>query len=240
MILAVDAGNTRIKWALRDGESWAAAGILAAGDAAALSDAWINLPRPMKAVVSNVAGDKVRTRLEQALTPLCDEIRWASAESVQCGVKNGYRTPTQLGSDRWAALVAARGLTLDPCVVICAGTALTVDALDAGGYFLGGVIVPGIRLMQQALVQNTAALGPAEGAFSLFPDNTADAIRSGALLAMAGTVERMRTQLEAHTKQAARCIVSGGDASVLMPLLSPPAQHVENLVLEGLIRIARS
>lgn len=240
MILAVDAGNSRIKWGLRDGDAWAAVGAVPTGDAAALSDVWMNLPHPTKAVVSNVGGEEIRTRLDQALAPLRGQVLWTHASNEQCGVKNGYRTPSQLGSDRWAALIGAHSLTEAPCVTVCAGTALTADALDSDGRFLGGIIVPGLRLMESALVENTAALGPSEGRFAPFPDNTADAMRSGALLALAGAVERMLTQLEKQTGRVPACIVSGGDARTLLPLLPPQTQHVENLVLEGLIRIARS
>lgn len=240
MILAVDAGNSRIKWGLRDGDTWTAVGAVPGGDTAALSRVWQDLPHPAKAVVSNVAGEETRARLSLALAPLCDEVLWASAQSAQCGVANGYRTPSQLGSDRWAALIGTRSLVQGPCLVACAGTAFTADALDADGRFLGGIIVPGLRLMQQALAQNTAALGAVDGVFAPFPDNTADAMRSGALLALAGAVEQMLSQLEAQTGKCPRCILSGGDAPALLPLLPPSAQQVENLVLEGLIRIARS
>jgi type III pantothenate kinase len=144
-----------------------------------------------------------------------------------------------LGSDRWSALIGARSLEKGPCLVVCAGTALTADALDADGRFLGGIIAPGLRLMQRALADNTAALQIQQGAFAPFPDNTADALHSGALQALVGAVERMLRQLEAQVGQTPRCLASGGDAPLLLPLLPPHTQHVENLVLEGLIRMAR-
>lgn len=240
MILAVDAGNSRIKWGLRNGDTWVEIGAVPGGDIPALSHVWKGLPRPAKAVVSNVAGEEIRAQLGQALFPLCDEVLWASAQSAQCGITNGYRTPSQLGSDRWASLIGARGIVQGPCLVACAGTAFTADALDGDGRFLGGIIAPGLGLMHRALAQNTAALGVVEGGFALFPDNTADAMRSGALLALAGAAERMLFQLEARTGNAPCCILSGGDAPALLPLLPPSTRQVENLVLEGLIRIARS
>lgn len=239
MILAVDAGNSRIKWGLHDGSAWLARGAVPAGDATGLALAWKGIPRPEKAIVSNVAGKKTEDWLRQALAALCGEVSWARALAEQCGVRNGYRNPAQLGSDRWAALIGARGVETGPCLVACAGTALTADALTADGRFRGGIIAPGLGLMERALAGNAAALEPGEGRFAPFPDNTADAMRSGALQALAGAVERMLRQLEAETGSDVRCIVSGGDAPALLPLLPPSTRHVENLVLEGLLRIAR-
>lgn len=239
MILVVDAGNSRIKWGLHDGDAWVAGGAVAAGDTAALGRAWRDIPRPKKAMVSNVAGEETRHSLHRALAPLCGDVSWASAQAERGGVKNGYRRPGQLGSDRWAALIGARSLEKGPCLVVCAGTAVTADALDADGCFLGGIIVPGLRLMQRALAENTAALEVQEGRFAPFPDNTADALHSGALQALGGAVERMLRQLEVQVGRAPRCLASGGDAPLLLPLLPPHTRHVENLVLEGLIRMAR-
>lgn len=239
MILAVDAGNSRIKWGLHDGSAWLARGAVAIGEIDALSRIWAGIPRPEKAIVSNVAGEDIRNRLHQTLTPFVGELSWADARAEQHGVKNGYLDPTRLGSDRWAALVGARGLENGPCLVVCCGTALTADALDGDGHFLGGIIIPGLRLMRRALAENTAALELQEGAFAPFPDNTADAVCSGTLQALAGAAERMLRQLGERTGQAPRCLLSGGDAPLLLPLLPPSVRHVEDLVLEGLIRMAR-
>ena len=121
-------------------------------------------------------------------------------------------------------------------MVVNAGTTLTVDALSSEGIFVGGYIVPGYAMMREALTGRTALLKSQTGRFSFFPDNTGDAIESGILNALAGAVERMSRYL-AHTGQEDACILlSGGDAALLEPLLPAP-RLVDNLVLDGLVRI---
>ncbi len=238
MILAVDAGNTRLKWGLHDGGSWLEKGWVATADAAQLADAWRELAPPDRIVASNVAGFGVRARLTEVCRRWPAEIHWAVAGESLCGVRNGYDNPAQLGSDRWAALIAARAVAPRGSVVVNAGTALTVDALSADGRFLGGLIAPGLAAMRRALAESTAAVSADGGRFDIFPGNTADAVYTGALSAMAGAVERMAAALlEAQGDDPTR-LLSGGDAQLLLPLLSGETMMMDNLVLEGLIRIA--
>jgi type III pantothenate kinase len=238
MILAVDVGNTRIKWGLHDGNSWQNQGWIATADGAGLRDAWKGLAAPERIVVSNVAGPRVVMQMEEACKAWPAPIQWIAAVESQCGVRNGYEIPSQLGSDRWAALIAARAIALEGCVVVNAGTAMTVDALTAEGVFLGGVIVPGLATMLRALAENTAALGEGGGHYTDLPRSTADAVYSGALSAMVGAVWHMNALLAGEIKRAPTCLLSGGDARLLLPLLSGKTRMVDNLVLDGLIRIA--
>lgn len=160
-----------------------------------------------------------------------------SSHSEQCGVRSGYADPAQLGTDRWVALIGARHLISGTCVVVNAGTTMTVDALSADGIFLGGFIVPGYELMREALARNTAQLKLEAGRFSFFPDNTADAIASGALNALAGAIERMVQYVSRTGEDEPVVLVSGGDAQRLIGLLTAEPRLVDNLVLEGLARI---
>ena len=160
-----------------------------------------------------------------------------------CGVTNDYARPSQLGADRWASLIAAwqRSNTTElfppACVVVNAGTAVTIDVLDAQGVFRGGLILPGVRLMLQTLAENTAALKSAPGEFRDFPDNTADALHSGAMQAICGAVEQMRRQIDTNPAQV-RVYLAGGAAMELAPHLNPPIEVVDNLVLEGVLALA--
>ncbi|MGE5027590.1 MAG: type III pantothenate kinase [Betaproteobacteria bacterium] len=237
-ILALDAGNTRIKWGLHDGKSWLEQGWESTADAARLESAWQKLAAPDQIIASNVAGPAVRKQMEAACKHWPAAVHWAVADKSRCGVHNGYEQPAQLGSDRWAALIAARAIVPDGCVVVNAGTALTADVLSAEGVFLGGIIVPGLAAMQHALAGSTAAVTAAGGGWKNFPANTADAAYSGALAALAGAVERMAGALAGEQGCPPLCLLSGGDAAVLQPLLSGRTLMVDNLVLEGLIRIA--
>ncbi|MCL4472208.1 MAG: type III pantothenate kinase [Gammaproteobacteria bacterium] len=237
MILAADAGNTRIKWGLHDGGVWLEKGWSNTADSARLSDAWSGISAPGQIVVSNVAGPAVRNQIELACKRWPVEIQWIKATDCQCGVRNGYENFSQLGSDRWAALIAARSMLHEACIVANVGTAMTVDALSSDGVFMGGIIVPGLMAMRSALAESTAAIEVSGGSFKAFPGNTADGVYTGALSAMAGAVERMAEELHRAQGRLPLRVLSGGDAESLLPLLSGNAMMVDNLVLEGLIRI---
>lgn len=238
MILALDAGNTRVKWGLHDGNSWLSKGWVASADATGLVEAWKGIASPDRIVVSNVAGTQVAVQIEAACKGWSAQIRWISAVESQCDVRNGYEIPAQLGSDRWAALIAARAIAPEGCVVVNAGTAMTVDALTAEGVFMGGLIIPGLATMLRALAESTAAIGEGGGHYRDLPRNTPDAVYSGALSAMVGAVWHMNALLAGEIKRAPTCLLSGGDAQVLLPLLSGKTRMVDNLVLDGLLRIA--
>ena len=237
MILAIDCGNTRVKWGLREpqesGSAWRALGAVPLADMARLDPDWSSLPAPSRIVIANVAGEPARKALLERLARWVVEPRWVIAQAAQCGVTNGYADPGQLGADRWAALVGAWHLQRGACLVVNAGTATTVDMLSSQGLFRGGIIIPGVDLMQRALAQHTAGLPLARGRLVEEPQCTADAIETGCLHAQAGAIERMYARLEA----GAVCLLSGGNAQRIRPILNVPARAVDNLALEGLVRI---
>ncbi|MBI5899969.1 MAG: type III pantothenate kinase [Rhodocyclales bacterium] len=228
MLLCLDAGNTRLKYGLCEGVAWRAQGALEYASFDALEN---RLPVPPTRIVAcNVAGEQARQRIEALAAKLRLPLDWLSSSPAACGISNGYDAPQQLGADRWAALIGARALHCDACVVVLAGTATTVDVLDAGGRFLGGLILPGLALMRSALASNTADLPHAVGHFRALASNTDDAIVSGALHATLGAIERVR----AAQPQGLACLLSGGAAADLVPHLAQPCRVVEHLVLEGL------
>ena len=236
-VLAIDAGNTRIKWGAHDGTQWLKQAWVDTARAAELKTAFADLPPPQAIVVANVAGAALRKKILQAL-PSTPAPRWIQSERVQCGIRNSYDDPAQLGCDRWAALIGAYRLCSGPALVVNAGTALTVDALANDGLFVGGLIVPGAELMRHALANNTAALKLQPGKFSFFPTMTGDAIMSGAINALAGAIERMARFLEETGQPQPLCVLSGGGAAVIEPHLNLEVKVVDNLVLEGLLTIA--
>lgn len=238
--LLIDAGNTRIKWGLHDGRAYVATGSIETGKAAALSQAWPATVSARRAIASNVAGPAVRTELERACAGRGLELTVIASHAGQLGITNGYREPSQLGSDRWAALIAAHRVGPGHKLVVNAGTALTIDALTAEGRFLGGLIVPGPALMRRSLDQGTAGLRLTEGAFAEFPASTPEAISSGAIQACAGAVERMRDAMAGRDCTPSQVVLSGGAAAEIAGHLPIPATIRENLVLDGLLLIARS
>lgn len=237
-ILAIDIGNTRIKWGLSEDGDWARQGWVATACADGLAVEFAALPMAQRTVISNVAGAATRVQVAAALNAAAPEPLWIISTAAQCGVSSGYAAPETLGPDRWAALIGAWHLTGAACVVVNVGTTMTVDALSAEGVFLGGCIVPGATLMRDALARDTANLTAREGAFSYFPDNTGDAIFSGAINALAGAVERMVRYLEESAGAAPPVVLSGGGAALIEKRLNAAVTVVDNLVLEGLLQIA--
>jgi type III pantothenate kinase len=162
------------------------------------------------------------------------------AEVSQLGVANGYSDPGQLGPDRWAALIAAHHGTQGHKLVVNVGTALTIDALTADGRFLGGLIVPGPALMRRSLDRGTAGLRLTEGRFQDLPRCTPDAITSGAIAAGVGAIDLLRDAMARQGVAPASVVVSGGGAAEVAPHLPIPYAIHENLVLDGLVLIARN
>lgn len=235
-LLCLDCGNTRLKWGLRDGDAWRDQGAVATSEIASLARVLGSMPPPARAIACNVAGNAAQGELAALAAALGVELKWSLASAEQCGVKNGYEEPAQLGADRWAALIGARRLRASACLVVLAGTATTVDLLDSEGWFRGGLILPGLALMRASLAANTARLPGTGGCYRDLPKNTADAIASGCLQATAGAVARMFERIAAERE--AVCLLSGGNADDIAPLLTLPVQRIDNLVLEGLALMA--
>ncbi|HYC35050.1 MAG TPA: type III pantothenate kinase [Usitatibacter sp.] len=238
-LLAIDAGNSRIKWGIHDGRGWGARGGVPTAGAGTLGQAWREAPTARAAIASNVAGPGVEKILREACADLSIELRMLVSPPRALGVVNGYREPAQLGPDRWAALVAAQHAEPGHKLVVNVGTALTIDALRADGHFLGGVIVPGPALMRRSLDSGTAGLRLTEGEFDELPKGTADAITTGALRAAVGAILGMRDAMARQGAQPRRAVMSGGAAGEVAPRLPMDCVILENLVLDGLVRIAR-
>jgi type III pantothenate kinase len=232
MIVAIDAGNSRIKWGIHDGSSWTRLNSLPTREAARLGEAIGDWPDGADVVACCVADAKTETIIEAVVTASGRRLLWVRPGAFAGGVRNGYERPEKLGADRWAALIGARARVSEACLVVCAGTATTVDWLDAAGTFRGGLILPGMRLMCTALARNTARLPHAEGEYRAEPRNTMDAIVSGCLHAQAGAIERMFVR--ASAEGGAVCLLTGGAARRIAPCLEIPFRKEATLVLDGL------
>ena len=245
--LAVDIGNTRLKWALyaapMPGAAMLAHGavFLEAIDELAETQ-WKDLAPPSSMLGSFVAGEGIRRRAEEQLEIWDVEPRWVVSSAQAGGVINGYDHPNRLGVDRWVALIGARHRILArgaprPILVVMVGTAVTVDALDTEGKFLGGLILPGFGLMLRALEMGTAGLKAPTGEAVDFPTNTSDALMSGGSDAIAGAVERMHRKLAKRTGEAPVVLMSGGAAVKLASLTELPIEMVETLIFDGLLHL---
>ena len=245
MFLAIDIGNTRLKWALyaapQPGATTNAHGAVFLETIDTLAEReWKGLPAPASMLGCNVAGDAVRRRVEEQLELWELEPRWVVPSARDGGVTSGYDHPSRLGADRWVALIGARARVLAagaprPALVVMVGTAVTVDALDAAGRFLGGLILPGFGLMLKALEMGTAGLRVPTGEVVDFPTNTSDALMSGGADAIAGAIERMHRKLVRRTGAEPALIMTGGAAVKLEPLTGLGFEQVETLIFDGLL-----
>jgi type III pantothenate kinase len=234
--LLIDAGNSTLKWAVVEAGLWRTQGRSDYAD-------WSSLEGELTAGSDCYIASVTDPTREQQLAALLDEAgiapTWLKAEADFADLKNTYLNPQQLGVDRWMGLIAARQRTREPVLVVSVGTAMTVDALSADGVFLGGVIVPGATLMRQALLQGAAQIADAAGEWQAFPRNTADAVQSGIVAALCGAIERQHARLAKAAGVTPRCLLTGGDAEMLLPHLDRPAERVPALVLEGMDCVAR-
>lgn len=240
-VLLLDLGNTRLKWALAETqEDWPARGSASPDELQPLLAEWRQLAAPRRIVGCSVAAPELGTALDAFCRQTWDRgIDWIQVEREALGVRNRYRRLEQQGPDRWAAVLGARAAEPGQALVIAsAGTALTVDALTADGRFLGGVIVPGYRMMKAALAAGTARLPDADGNVHDFPTSTEDAIETGVQTALAGCVTAAFDRLVARGEEP-MLLLSGGDAAVLAPWLERlPCRQIDHLVLRGLAALA--
>lgn len=258
MLLTIDAGNTRTKWAIfdRNGE------ITQQG--ACINDELFNIdlsPESLgyeRIIISNVAGIAHASKLENLLASHHLPIIWVKSSQEACNVINGYTQVETLGTDRWASLVAAWHIKHAPCVVVNAGTAVTIDALhkqfenDQQAEFPGGMILPGLNLMQTSLGLGTAQLPIKDKSkdfneivpVDIFAKSTTLAINAGAVYAITGAIVNMANALEAKCGQTPFIVMSGGDAAFIQTYLTDamtnPTVIVDNLVLKGLYLLERS
>jgi type III pantothenate kinase len=247
--LAIDIGNTRLKWALYTAPHPGAvlleqgAAFLETIDDLAEQD-WKALRTPSSMLGCVVAGDAVRRRVEEQMELWDIDPHWVVPSAHEAGLTNGYDFPSRLGADRWVALAGARSRVLAavshgeparPALVVMVGTAVTVDALDAQGRFIGGLILPGFGLMLRALEQGTAGLKVPTGEVVDFPTNTSDALMSGGSNAIAGAIERQVRRLQARTGQEPLLLMTGGAAVKLAPITELPFETVDTLIFEGLL-----
>jgi type III pantothenate kinase len=260
MNLLLDIGNTRIKWALQNPGA-GQADFVASGDVlrggvsddsierlcVAIGDVLSSAKQASGAdligvTMANVGGhaygDAMAAALKQYFGLLPGVLK---SESQAFGLRNGYSDASQLGVDRWVAMIAAAHPDGRDYCVVDAGTAVTIDYVDGELAHQGGLIFPGFELMRSALFAGTgdikdfAAKTVGHDTGLLLGRTTADAVTSGAVQATVGAVQRILYSGSGNC----RLIVTGGDAQRLLPLLSEyEPDYRPLLVLEGVSRLA--
>ena len=245
MKVLVDIGNNNIKWATIDNNGLSTSHSFPRGKTGiktALNKAWKTLKDVESVHVANVAGEKPETQLTEwtekhwQLTPT-----FVRAESQRFGVSNAYDNAEKLGVDRWLALITARQHARQAQCIIDCGTAITIDIVTQKGQHQGGMILPGLGLMQSSLANNTHALTEEvdEKEFNTLATNTYSAIQAGTLYCISATLERIITDLKDSFNNRIRFIITGGDAEHILPLLPEHVHHYPDIVLKGLAFYAR-
>jgi type III pantothenate kinase len=246
MILLVDVGNTRVKWAaLVDGRlSPQRAAVHTQWSAADWQREVFDGPRAGHVLAATVAGSDSRAALDAAARQAgATRVDFVASTAAMAGVRNAYAEPGLLGVDRWLAVIGAYQMAQGACCVVDVGTAATLDCVAASGQHLGGFIVPGPPLMVQSLHAGTsnlaafAAASPVGGA-ALFADNTRDAIERGCRVAVAALVDRTYAELAQQTQSVPRLFCTGGGAGEVLPYVLTRHEVVPDLVLRGLAEVA--
>lgn len=246
MNLLLDIGNTRIKWATLANDS------LEPGEPVIRENnsfkdlvpaAWLAFEGIERVIIASVAGaafnKSIRTWVKRTWRVDC-EFLVPSAQT--CGVTNAYLQPERLGADRWAALLAARNLYGTAACIVDCGSAVTIDAIDAQGCHLGGLIVPGLDMMERALTTRTAGVrfeNAPSGDVSLLARDTETAVHGGALYTLVALIDRVYSDLGHELGRGARRVITGGDAERILPLLVNRPDYRRELVLYGLSVYAR-
>jgi len=248
MILELDAGNTRIKWRLREKKAankpWfkVAEGFVYARERT--PSVFIELGKqleklPMENIsrmlVASVRGEGFKTAFSSLMTEKWHlQPEFATPRKQSCGVINAYTDVGKLGVDRWLAMLAAYHREDEACCVVDCGTTITVDLVNRNGQHQGGYIVPGLQLLRDTLATRSKALAtePAEWNLTAPGTSTISAVHSGILRCVLGFIRDIHQSN--NSGELHRWYFTGGDATVLLPHLNWEIKHEPDLVLDGL------
>lgn len=247
--LLLDAGNTRLKWALVRNERLRARGAIEYTPRTRFESGLRRLLRQAhgceQVLVSSVAGPGVERELRRALRGAgLPAPRFVRVGRRAGGVVNAYAEPWRLGVDRWVALIGARARYPGRALCLASvGTALTLDLLDASGRHRGGAIAPGPDLMVRALLDRTAGIrrrarGGSGAGRALYTRGTRAAIEAGARHACAALIERAVAEGARRLGRRPDLLLAGGGAAALAPLLRGPRRRDDGLVMRGLLVLA--
>lgn len=240
-ILEIDAGNTDFKWRTLSGSVVVTSGRAAQKEVEiTLSDLLKNNQSIKHVRVVSVAGKDFDQRIVSSLKAFrLEAIDFAVVEDGIGGIRCGYSELSQLGVDRWMAIIAAASACAGPILVVDMGSALTIDLVDGKRQHCGGYILPGWRLMQKSLLEGTA-IHPSRIPYnyevqSIEPGlNTVDAIGMGRIKAMTSTIDSILNDFENRLNANVSLVCTGGDAPHIMPHLESEVLYKPDLVLDGL------
>jgi len=238
--LVVDVGNSRVKWALAaNGRVIGSSRAVAHDNLELLFAEWSRLSAPPQALrgVSGPASAGTQAEIEQwAMTHWDLAPDWLVTPAIGGGVQVAYATPTELGTDRWLAMVGAKAAGQAPACIIDCGSAITLDVLNADGRHQGGLILPGLGAQQTGLTGLAPGLPRVDWPNStpFLANNTPDALASGYLHGTAMALQGLWQQCAANAPEALPAVLTGGDAVLISRYLDRSVTLRPDLVLEGI------
>ncbi len=259
MNLLIDIGNSRIKWCLYNSveNEFGSEGAMLHDKAdlpELFSEHWSHLDNPDRVVISNVSGQQLAESLDAWIDKKWQmKTEYVKTEAFSHGVSNAYSDYQELGVDRWMAIIAAwqrfqqEGKAI--CVVDC-GTATTIDGISASGQHLGGFIIPGYTIMQEMLINNTSDIEMARKILPKerspgkvlpainFSSSTKEGVNSGCYLATISVIDSVVNSMQDDFGKQVNCIITGGDAELVVEQLAGKFEYEPKLVLHGLAMIS--
>lgn len=239
--LLIDLGNSQVKWAMKTGQEWViGAAVTHMEGLTSWAVSLADQERPQRILISNSAGPAA----EASAITWCESTfgikpKILRSELIGFGVHNAYQNPRALGADRWLAMIAVRHDSNTPAAVIDCGTVVTVDALNAVGHFLGGVIIPSNQTMCSNLLAEVPHLhADATASWNAFNLSTQSAVANGSLMAVIGGIDRTVGEFIERMGRDTRVVLTGGNAARIAPLLQCRFSEQPNLVLKGLRIVA--
>lgn len=240
MKLLLDIGNTRVKWAnLQEGVLSAQQAAAHNGHLSEFADRYLSaMSAPESVVAATGLAAPAGSQLQQWVSEhwACPVVFLTTPQEA-CGVTNAYARPSDLGIDRWLDLLACHHFVKnDACVIDC-GTALTVDAIRADGTHLGGCIVPGLAMMRASLNQTGQINITDHNLNDLSSVNTSTkaGVYCGTLYAAIKAVDAIVAEMKKVLAADMQCIITGGEAEVIRPLLAVKTVYEKDWSLKGMM-----
>lgn len=238
--LLIDRGNTCLKWQLIEARECIQQGVANKDDDLNAVFSELDREKILSIWVSSVANAVFEKELQQwAGQNNISPANFLQSEVSAFGLKNVYAEPTQLGVDRWLAMLGARKMYQGLLCVVDLGTACTLDLIAENGSHLGGYIVPGMSLMAKSLLSNTQRIvvdDDRKGGF--LGRNTSQAVLLGVQQSLKGFIQQTLLDIEAKYNAPAKLVLTGGDCGNLALDLSSVCEYEPDLVFKGLQRYA--
>lgn len=252
--MLVDAGNSRLKWALLKTSELSPVSYepyVVSSRLDVIFRVLVSI-KVKRLLIVHVLGEEFELSLQDYCQANHIQLHIIKSQGSAYGITNAYDDAKQLGADRFVALVAVhqqnmlRSEVVDSAmnsanihavnsIVISCGTAVTIDALNDRGEHLGGLILPGLQLWKEVLIKGATLLESSDShQVDIFAKNTKQGIAGGSLYGLAGAIDHIGDEMSQQFTKPVERIISGGCAEALLPYFNNNYKYKANLVMQGL------